>query len=646
MRLSHWYPVLGASCAVLLPCQNVLAATQAEARAEEIVVTATRTATDLSSVAESVTMISAQQARDSQKEALSDLLSTVPGVSVNRNGGLGKQTSLRIRGAESEHTVVLIDGVKLNDPSSPGGGYDFADLMVNDIARIEVLRGAQSVLWGSQAIGGVINIITPVPEGALSSTTSSEVGSHGTAKLNASVEAGGEKLAWRLGGNYLTTDGVSAFDERLGGREDDGYRNLGAHGRALWYLSDAVTAEVRSYWWRGTSDIDGFAPPTYALGDTREYSINEQWVSYAGLNVDTLGGKFKHRIGTAYTDIDRENIDPSLAVDTTFESYGRTLRVEYQGTLQITDALNSVFGAEREKSRFSTAAPSDFDPNPIPLRKEVSIDSFYGLVQFTPVAALTLTGGLRYDDHETFGSNTTAQAGAAWAVGETTTLRASYGEGFKAPTLYQLFSEYGTPSLEPEESEDWDVGIEKRLGDAVVVSATYFERRTRNMIDFFSSCFSSPVPQCALQPYGFYENLARTKADGLEVSLAAQITGQLRFDAGYTYLDTTNDTPGAGFGKDLRRRARDSANAEVSYDWPIRLTTTLAAQYVGRSFDDVANTVALDEYLLIDLRASYQASDSVQLFGRVENMFDEQYETSGGYGSLGRGVYAGFRVDF
>lgn len=637
---SHWRPLVSASCALLLHTQNVYSAP-----AEEVVVTATRSASELSRVAESITVISAEQARASQKLALSDLLTSVPGVTVNRTGGLGKQTSLRIRGAESEHTLVLIDGVKLNDPSSPGGGFDFADLLVNDIARIEVLRGAQSALWGSQAIGGVVNIITPVPQGPLSAAASGELGSYESTEVTARAEAGSERFAWRVGGNYLTTDGVSSFDERLGGREDDGYRNVGAHTRALWYINDAVTAEVRSYWWRGRSDIDGFPPPTFALGDTREYSITRQWVSYAGISIDTLGGRLKHRLGVAHTDTDRQNRDPNLRVDTTFDADGRNLRLEYQGTLQISDTLSTVFGIEREKSRFSTASPTELNPNPVPLRNEITLDSTYGLVQFSPVEPLTFTAGLRYDEHETFGSSTTAQTGAAWSVSSSTLLRASYGEGFKAPTLYQLFSEYGTPSLAPEESDDWDVGVEQRLGDSVVVSATYFERDTKNMIDFVS-CFGSSLPQCAIQPSGFYENVAQTTADGVELSVAAQITDRLHFDANYTQMNAENATPGSNFGKDLRRRPRESAHAELSYLWPISLATTLAAQYVGSSFEDVANRFELDEYVLVDVRASYQASASLEIYGRVENLFDEQYETTRRYGTLGRGVYAGFRVAF
>lgn len=633
-------PLLGASCALLLSVQNVYAAPD-----EEIVVTATRSATDPSRVAESISIITAEQARESQKLALSDLLTTVPGVTVSRTGGLGKQTSLFIRGAESEQTLVLIDGVKINDPSSPGGGYDFADLMVDEIDRIEVLRGAQSALWGSQAIGGVVNIITPVPAGPFAAASSMEYGSFGTGEATAQAQAGNERFAWRVGGSYLTTDGISAFAENLGGREDDGYRRAAANVRAFWYINAAVTAEVRSYWWRSRSEFDGFPPPNFALADTPEYSTTREWVNYAGINIDALGGKLKQRLGFSHTDIERENRDPLSSVPTTFDADGRHTRLEYQGTLQITDGLSTVFGIEREESRFSTASPSEFDPDPIPLRNELRLDSVYGLVQFSPLQPLTLTAGLRYDDHETFGSSTTAQAGAAWTITPATLLRASYGEGFKAPTLYQLFSEFGTPSLAPEESEDWDLSVEQRLGKSVVVSATYFDRDTNNMIDFVS-CFGSTLPQCTVQPFGYYENVAQTQADGVELGLTAQVTENLHFDANYTHLNAENATPGANFGRDLRRRPSESANATVSYRWSIPLTTSVAAQYMGRSFEDVANTVVLDSYVLVDLRASYEVSPGWELYGRVENLLDEEYETARRYGSMGRGVYAGFRAEF
>jgi vitamin B12 transporter len=614
---------------------------------EHVFVTATRTEQPLARVGNSVTVLQPEQVRATQKTAVSDLIAATPGVAVSRNGGLGTTTALRIRGAESDQTVVLIDGVKLNDPSSTGGGFNFGNLLVDDIARIEVLRGSQSTLWGSQAIGGVVNIVTPVPAGPLAATIDAEGGSYATAKVAARVQAGNDRYAWRIGGNYLRTEGVSAFDEDLGGREEDGYRNVGFNARGLVYVTDAITAELRSNFSRGRTEIDGFPAPAFAFADTREYGITEEWVSYAGVNIDSFGGRLRNRIGFAYTDTDRENTDPDAVVPQTFDAYGRNLRWEYQGTLALGERATAVFGAETETSELSTASPTAFEPDPTPLQREVSLDGVYAQLQVTPIDTLTLTGGLRHDDHETFGSNSAGHAALAWALTEATIVRASYGEGFKAPTLYQLYSQYGTPSLAPEDSEGWDAGIEQQFFDRKIsLALTYFERDNTDMIDFVS-CFGVRTDRCRAQPSGYYDNVQQTETDGYEASLAASVTSRLQFTANYMSLDARHASRSSvNFGRHLARRARDTANAELTYSWRIPLVTTLAGQYVGRSFDNAANTFVLDDYVLVDLRAAYSVSKQLEVYGRIENLLDQDYETTRRYGSIGRGGYVGFRQSF
>jgi len=610
----------------------------------QIVVTATRAETSLATVGDSMTIITPEQAKLSQKTAVSDLLSTTPGVTISRNGGFGSTTAVRIRGAEDTQTVVLIDGVKLNDPSSTGGGFNFASLLIDDDARIEVLRGAQSTLWGSQAIGGVVNIVTPEPSGPLAATVDAEAGSYATGTVTARAQAGDERYGWRAGARYFTTDGVSAFDEDLGGREDDGYKNFGAAVRGTFHVTDAVTAELRSMWWRGRFDFDSFPPPTYSLTDTRDYGKTKEWVSYGGLKIDTFDGRLQHRIGVAYTDTERQNIDPDSTVPLTFDAEGSNLRYEYQATLALNEFIHGVFGAERERSSISSASPTTYDPAPAPLRRDVTLDSLYAQVQVSPLQALTFTAGVRHDDHETFGGNTSTQVAAAWSATPSTVLRASYGEGFKAPTLYQLYSIYGNTALEPEASDDWDVGIEQRVFDRVTLSATYFERDTDTMIDFVS-CFGVTSLRCTLQPDGYYENIQRSHAEGIELVANARILDRLTLDANYTHLKAVNESAGSSeFGNDLPRRPRSSANAQLSYEWSIPLVTTLAAQYVGHSFDDVANRFELDSYTLVDLRARYRWSEATEIYGRIENLFDENYETARRYGSIGRGFYLGLTV--
>jgi vitamin B12 transporter len=638
--------LLALSISLLLqPAVSAFAADLDGDNVEDIVVTANRIEQHASRVGDSVTVISAQEQRRSQKTAVSDLLAMTPGVTVTRNGGIGGTTSLRIRGAETDQTVVLLDGVKLNDPSSASGGFNFANLIASEYSHIEVLRGPQSTLWGSQAIGGVVNIVTPVPEGPLAGSVSAEGGTHDTALVRAYAQAGGERFAWRVAGGYLTSDGISAWDRDLGARESDGYRNVGFNVRGIYKISDNISAEVRSTWSDGRTDFDGF--PVSSLTDTPEYGTTEELVSYAGLNISGFDGRFENRLGFAYTDTDRHNTDPSSTVPTTFDASGRNERWEYQGTLHFTDTLIGIVGLESERSELSSVSPSTFDPNPAPIADSVQLDSIYGQLTATLFDALTLSAGVRRDDHDTFGGYTTNRASAAWSVAANTILRASYGEGFKAPTLYQLYSQFGNEALDPEEADSYDAGIEQRLFDQkLTLSATYFNRDTSNMIDFVS-CFGETSPQCASHPDGYYENVQKNNAEGVELSAVAQLTDRLAFYANYTDMEAKNTARGtANFGRSLARRPNQTANAQVSYEWPIGLTTAVAVQHVSRSFDTASNAFVLEGYTLVDLRASYAVNDSLEVYGRVENVGNEDYQTSRRYGTLGRTFYGGIRQRF
>jgi vitamin B12 transporter len=643
------FGVAGTAPLLLASAGAAFAADMASTDVERVVVSANRIEQPLARVGDSVTVIEADEVRRSQKTAVSDLLATTPGVSFSRNGGLGSTTALRIRGAETDQTVVLIDGVKLNDPSSTGGGFNFGDLLTSDFARIEVLRGPQSTLWGSQAIGGVVNIVTSIPEGPLSGAFAAEGGARDTAFLHARAEAGGERVAWRLAGSYLTTDGISAFDEDLGGAEKDGYYNAGFNGRVLVRITDTISAELRAMWNKGRNEFDrSRSVPPYDLIDGDEYGYTEQWLTYAGINADSFGGRLKNRLGFAYTDTDRQNYNPRSSVPLTFDATGRTERWEYQGTLTLTDAVGAVFGLESERSKMITAAPTMGNPNPTPIAHDVQLDSAYGQLSVSPIEALTLTAGLRYDDHETFGNATTGRASLAWFATPTTIVRASYGEGFKAPTLYQLFSEYGNESLAPEQSAGWDAGIEQQLFDeTLVVSATYFNRDTTNMIDFVS-CFTNDDPRCASRPFGgFYDNVQKTTADGVELALTARLGERLRVTANYTTVDAKNDVRGsANFGRTLPRRPDETANADITYYWPLGLTTTVAVMHAGKSFDDASNTIELDSYTVVDFRAALTIRDTWEVFARLENAFDEKYSTAARYGSIGRGAFVGVRQSF
>ncbi|QOV94717.1 TonB-dependent siderophore receptor [Novosphingobium sp. ES2-1] len=624
--------------ALLLSAATLPAVAHAE-DAETIIVSANRTQQSTSEVAQSVTVITLDDIATRQSAGVADLLRSVPGITVTSNGGLGTTTSVNIRGAESDQTVALFDGVKLNDPSTPGGGFNFGNLLTGNIERIEVVRGSQSVLWGSQAIGGVVNIVTRAPTEKLALNLASEYGWRDTARVVGNISGKFGPVSANVGAGYLRTDGFSTFNETRGGTERDGYRNIGANAKFNIALSDAVSVDLRGWYSDGKVGIDGFPPPTYSFGDTPEFARTKELIGYAGLNAALFDGRFRNRIAYTLTDTRRRNVDLTGGIEfETFNAKGRNERFEYQGNFDITDAASATFGAETEKASFRTSSYG----GPFAIAS-ARINSFYGQLSAKPVAGLTLSAGLRHDDHDTFGGKTTFSTSALFTPNEgNTVLRASYGEGFKTPSLYQLFSDYGNKLLRPESSRSWDAGITQKLLDGrIEVGATWFHRDTRNLINFIS-CRLPLTGICSGRPNGTYDNVAKARAQGLEFTLALKPVDALRVQANYGYVDAIN----AMTGLDLARRPRHSVNVSADYDWAFGLKTGATITHVGASFDNAANTRKLDGYALVDLRAAFPVTHNIELYGRIENLFNEQYETSLRYGTPRRAAYAGVRLAF
>ncbi|OYY67609.1 TonB-dependent siderophore receptor [Sphingomonas sp. 28-63-12] len=610
---------------------------------DPIIVTATRTAEPLSRVGQSVSVIDSATLKTRQTSTVADLLRTLPGVTVARNGGIGNPTSVFIRGAESDQTAALIDGVKLNDPASPGGGFNFGNLLVGNIDRIEVLRGPSSVIWGSQAIGGVVNLITTPPSEALTINARGEYGYRGTGQIVANVAGKAGPLSASAGGGWLTTQGISAFNAARGGRERDGYRNFGANLNLNLTLTEAVSIDARGYYSDGRTDFDGFAPPSYAFGDTREFGTTKEYVGYVGGNVALFGGRFRNRIGFAYTDTVRHSYDPNGFVAETFAGNGRNQRYEYQGVVDLTKGAQATFGLEREESRFVSS--SFGGPQVI---GRARLDSIYGQLVVTPLAGLTLTGGVRQDDHDRFGGATSVAASGVYSPNHgATTLRASYSEGFKAPSLYQLQSEYGNQLLRPERAKGWDIGVTQRaLSGMVEASATYFRRTSSDLINFVS-CPAPLTGICAARPFGTYDNVSRAVAQGVELTLALRPVDALTVQGNYSYIEATNRAAGdINFGKRLQRRPSQTVNVSIDYRWPFGLNTGATVTHVGSSFDDAANRTRVQGYVLTDIRASVPLPHGAELYGRIENLFDERYEAVFQYGTPGRAAYVGIRLHY
>ncbi|MDP3488569.1 MAG: TonB-dependent receptor [Phenylobacterium sp.] len=645
--------VLGVLSATVAAAQPAAAPDVAGAESSNavrgVIVTANRAPTAAAEVAQAVTVIDRAQIEASQAILLPDLLGRTAGVTLSRNGGPGGVTALRIRGAESDQTLVVIDGVRLNDVAQPGAGYNFANLLTGDVARVEVLRGAQSTLWGSQAIGGVVNVITTVPTAPFQASLDVEGGDNATAYVRGGVGGASERLVWRLGAGYYTTDGVSAV---AGGAEDDGFQHTSANGRLGVKITDNLSLDLRGVYSYGRAQVDGYPAPAYSFADTAEYGVTEELVGYVGLNLALLDERLRNRLAYSRTRTDRQSLNPAQALtDVTFDALSEVDRWEYQGSFALTPAWQAVFGLEREEAAMRTLSPSAFNPNPPAQAASADLDSAYLQLQGPLLAGLTVTAGVRRDEHDTFGGQTLGQGALAWSLnGGDTVLRASFGQGFKAPSLYQLYSEYGNLALDPEEADAWDLGVEQSLaGGLALVSATWFQRKTTNQIDYVS-CFSAPSdPLCRVggpTRFGYYSNTARTEAHGVELTGQAKV-GPFDLAANYTWTDATNESAGsANRGNQLARRPEHQGYMSLTHVWTAGPTATLAVRYIGEAFDDAANLNRLEPRALLDLRAAWPLSDTFEVYGRVENVFDDRAPSTRGYGELGRFGALGLRARF
>lgn len=582
----------------------------------DVVVTATGAEQSRDRAGQAITVITRDQLEQRQTVSLSDYLATTAGVTVTRNGGPGGFTGVRIRGAEGEQTLTLIDGVRVNDPSSPGGGFDFGNLLAGSVERVEVLRGANSVPWGSQALGGIVNVVTASPREGMTVRGQGEYGSKYTGFASATVAAGSDVVRGSVSGGYYTTDGISAAAV---GTERDGYRQYGGSAKLVVEPVVGIGADLRLYYADSRLRLDGFPPPNYTFADTPEYSKARELYGYAGLFANF--GDFNNRVAFTLADIDRDNFDPTFGTGPAFQARGRSERYEYRGDVRFSNALRIVGGAEHEGSRFDDRAGT---------KAETGITSVYGQAIVSPVDRVTLTGGIRYDDHEDFGSRTTFGGNAAVRVGSGTTLRATYAEGFKAPTLFQLYSSFGNDDLRPESAKSYDLGVEQKLGSAKL-AVTWFNRRTRNQIDFDLGTFS-------------YANIARARAQGLEAEAVLRPSERWTVALNYSHIAARNRSPGVNFGNELARRPRDAAN--VSADWRSPLGVSLGGtlSLVGDSFDNAGNTARLDGYVLAGLRAEVPLGKRFALYGRVDNLFDADYRTVAGYGTWGRAAFIGLRA--
>ncbi|MCH2486632.1 MAG: TonB-dependent receptor, partial [Erythrobacter sp.] len=391
-------------------------------------------------------------------------------------------------------------------------------------------------------------------------------------------------------------------------------------------VTDAVELFANARYAESDLDIDGFAPPTFAFGDTLDTQHTRQYsgaigATYYGQDL-TLRGSY------GLSDTERSN--DNVVTGPSFASDGHTDSLQLRGEYRAIGGLTLAFGGEQYWSSYATDSDAGAD---------VSITGGY-LQAGWVLGALAAHAGARVDDHEFFGSEVSLGGDISYALGGGWRVRASVGEGFKAPTLFQLFSDFGNEDLQPERSTSYDLGI--ALGErnaARYFAVTGFRRDSEDLIGF-ASCFQNPAPICASRPFGFYENANRARAQGIEVEGSAIVVEGLRVSGLYSLIDTEDRAT----GNELARRPRHSATIFADYAAPFGASFGADLRLVGDSFDNASNSLELDGYTVVDLRASVPVTSAVELFGRVENVFDEDYQTAAGYAQAGRGAFVGVRT--
>ncbi|MFP1129721.1 TonB-dependent receptor plug domain-containing protein [Asticcacaulis sp. W401b] len=585
---------------------------------QEVIVTLTREPVALSKVGQSVTTFDAAAIERSQSVYLKDLIALTPSVSISQTGGPGQAGTARFRGAESDRSLFIVDGVKLGDPSMIGGGLNLGLLALNDAERVEILRGPLSTLWGSQAIGGVVSVTTRTPQAPFEAQGSLEgLDEYVVGKAGIGGKTG--PLSWRLAASYIDDDGVSSL---RGGVEKDGFTQKHLNAYVHYALSETSGLRARLARTESDYDFDGYNKE-FQLADTRDTGFQNENLASLGYYTHSFDGALKQTFTLSYSTTKRSTSD--LANATAYPFEGRQTSFDYTGALALSETSKLVFGASSERSQAIASG----------LNKRVTLNGLFAQLRQDVTPALTVNASLRYDDHSVFGGNTIAQVAVAYALSPSVVLRSSLGQGFKAPSLYQLYDGWsGNLKLKPEEATNLDVGVDYYGTNDSRIGVSLFGRKTDNQIDYDLSSFR-------------YGNIARTKAYGIELEGETRLTQSVRLSGNYSHIIARDDArTSATFRNDLGRAPRHLGNASVEWQATEALELGASVRYAGKSFENIYNTRRLDAYTLLDLRASYALNDTVALFGRVENATDEDYETAANYGSVGRRLWLGVRAKY
>ncbi len=572
----------------------------------EVVVTATRNATPIEQIGSTVYVVTSKEIEKKQWQTVAEALRSVPGATVsNSNGGIfGQQTNVFLRGSESRHVLVLMNGIPLNDPSEPTGSYDFSRLNTDAIERIEIIQGAQSTLYGSRAAAGVINIITKKSTKEEVSFKA-EAGSFSTFKESATVSGGNRFAQYLVDFSQINSKGIDIKNDG----EKDGYRQASLTSTLSITPNSTTEIDVFGKYQRSTAEFDPGRNLTKSLESTVSVKAEKS----------LFDNQWKQHVSVSQNRITREYPLYSSVIE------GQTNKYDWQHTINAINHHTIVGGLEKVVEEISA--------------HKVDTHSLYLNDQFSfgPDGYINIGG--RLDNHEQFGTESTYRiAGTYDLKALTSRMKASIGSGFKAPSLDQLYTSYpdwgwgptfASPFLKPERSTTWDVGFETETPLA----------KSKASVTWFRSDYSDLIQQNRTTHY--YENIAKAHMYGVESNLTFKPTDSIDIHANHTFTMTNN-----GQGKELAQRPRHKSMLSATYLFSPKSTISMDINWYGPKYNDSSSTSRSGSYYLANIATTYMLNKNVQIFGRVENLLNREYVVFTGYNTPGIAGYAGVKVSF
>jgi len=570
---------------------------------DAVVVTATRTARSADETLASVSVITRQDIERLQAQSVQDLLRSQAGISITNNGGAGKNTSVFVRGSASDHVLVLIDGIKVGSATSGTTAFQF--LNIDQIDRIEIVRGPRSSLYGSEAIGGVIQIFTRKGSKKTTPNFSMSAGKYNTKKVTVGVSGGGDRAWYNLGFSGLNSEGFNSCDGKPspGGAgcfttelDDDAYQNQSGSVRAGYRFDNETELDVMLSRTYGSTEFDGgFQNESdflqQVLGVTVKFSPTDTWFS-------TLA------IGRSLDESDNFK-------DSAFSTRFNTERDSYswQNDITIGDEDLITLGVDHVKDNISVITFANF---PVTSRDNTGIFAQYQ----ANVNDNDLIISTRHDDNERSGTHTTGSLSWGYPVNKKLRITASYGTAFKAPTFNELFFPgFGNANLQPESSTTFELALRGKTNWGRW-DVTAYSTKVDELIAFDANTFAPA-------------NIDTASIHGLEAQIQTQVSNW-DIDANLTLLDTENESPGFNQGNELPRRYKQSFNINLDRDYG-KFSTGISLHANSRTYDDLGNSRIIKAYTTVDLRAAYQFHKDWLLQARIDNVFDRDYETASFY---------------